>query len=513
MLTLSFKFPGGRYHATPWGRHVNEADVAWPPDAWRLSRALIATWYRKLDHQRFPQAQLQSLLDKLAQALPHYQLPMAVHSHTRHYMPNRQKQSLIFDAFARIDPNAALIVHWPDCQLDEAQTELLDELLFCLGYIGRAESWVEAKRLTDWQDKPNCIPGGSQIDTETGEIQSEPMQLFAPLTPDAYAHFREGFLSGFEKRTLNKDEKKSLKTIKPTLPENWLEALSLDTAELQNAGWSAPPAAEKHLYQRPIQALRSSVASRSKLTQKPFADTVRYAVYGKPLMRHVDTIRFAEHVRRAVMGKAKWNLGENAIPSLLSGHGLSEDNRHHHAFYLPQANDSGFIDHVLIHIPDGIDEDMRRVLGALKTVKGFDGQEWRLMLEHIGKRDEFQSATPIVQTAHVWQSVTPYLHPWYRKKIYEVDVPIQIRRECRERPEFKYQEPIDIQPLPSINPYNRELRSIDFHRFRTKKTLIQPDTRGSFWQLRFAEPVTGPLALGFACHFGMGLFVPIGNED
>ena len=35
MLAISFTFHAGRYHATPWGRHVNEADVAWPPDLWR----------------------------------------------------------------------------------------------------------------------------------------------------------------------------------------------------------------------------------------------------------------------------------------------------------------------------------------------------------------------------------------------------------------------------------------------------------------------------------------------
>ncbi len=43
--------------------------------------------------------------------------------------------------------------------------------------------------------------------------------------------------------------------------------------------------------------------------------------------------------------------------------------------YLPQANPDGLPDHVLIHVPAGIDDDIRRVLGALKTLKGFDGQE------------------------------------------------------------------------------------------------------------------------------------------
>jgi CRISPR-associated protein Csb2 len=39
--------------------------------------------------------------------------------------------------------------------------------------------------------------------------------------------------------------------------------------------------------------------------------------------------------------------------------------------------------------------------------------------------------------------------------------------------------------------------------------LNQPDRHGSFWRLTFAEPVPGPIALGFACHFGLGLFKPV----
>jgi len=36
--------------------------------------------------------------------------------------------------------------------------------------------------------------------------------------------------------------------------------------------------------------------------------------------------------------------------------------------------------------------------------------------------------------------------------------------------------------------------------------MTQPDRLGSFWRLTFPEPVQGPLALGFACHFGLGLY-------
>jgi len=38
--------------------------------------------------------------------------------------------------------------------------------------------------------------------------------------------------------------------------------------------------------------------------------------------------------------------------------------------------------------------------------------------------------------------------------------------------------------------------------------LKQPDAHGGFWRLTFAEPVYGPVALGFGCHFGLGMFIP-----
>jgi CRISPR-associated protein Csb2 len=48
---------------------------------------------------------------------------------------------------------------------------------------------------------------------------------------------------------------------------------------------------------------------------------------------------------------------------------------------------------------------------------------------------------------------------------------------------------------------------VHFHRFRSKRGLRQPDRNGSLLSLTFADPVAGPLALGFSCHYGLGMFV------
>ena len=76
MLALRFNFLGGRYHANPWNRHVNEGEVAWPPDPWRLLRALIATWHHKIKIEgRYTEADLNALIESLASAPPEYHLP------------------------------------------------------------------------------------------------------------------------------------------------------------------------------------------------------------------------------------------------------------------------------------------------------------------------------------------------------------------------------------------------------------------------------------------------------
>jgi CRISPR-associated protein Csb2 len=492
MLTLAFNFPAGRYHATPWGRHVNEADVGWPPDPWRLTRALIAIWHRKLDPAEFTYERLRDLLAVLAGEAPHYCLPDAVHFHTRHYMPVRDKPSLIFDAFTQVGREAELIVHWPTTTLNAQQAGLLDALLFVMGYLGRAESWVEARRLGSWSGKCNCYPSEEAIDAETGEV-GDLAPLWLPRAAADYAAFRRHSLETMKARKLPTRE---IKAVEATLPEDWLAAISLDTGELQNAGWSAPPAARQAYYLRPKDALRFMAAAPAPTRQKmqgKVVTTARFALYAKPLPRITDAVRVGENLRMAVMGCARRLFGDG-IPASLSGHDLPASNRHGHAFFLCEKNKHGRVDHVVIHAPDGFDAQAQAALAELKTIHTRDGAEWRLLLEGLGEAKDFPGA--LLTEANCWESVTPYLHPWHRKKGF--DVAEQIARECRLR---GLAEPVAVENLPDA-----KLRALDFRRFRTKRGLQQPDRQGHFLRLVFPDPIVGPLALGFGCHFGLGTF-------
>jgi CRISPR-associated protein Csb2 len=520
MLTLAFRFPAGRYHATPWGRHVNEADVGWPPDLWRMTRALIATWHRKVDPVRFPREQLASLLAALATEPPQYRLPDAVHFHTRHYMPVRDKPSLVFDAFAQVGREEELIVHWPELNLERDQVGLLDELIEVMGYLGRAESWVDARRREDWRGACNCYPSEEAVDRVTGEVKGDLVTLWLPVAPRVYAqlqaaqraaalaqeraelHRRRAHAIAEGRKTKLSDPAKAAipRAVAQTLPEDWLAAISLDTGELQAAGWSAPPAARQMYYLRPKDALRfMAVSPAAHRTREPDREitTARFALYAKPRPAITDAVRVGETLRLAVMGRARRLFGDN-IPASLSGHDLPAGNRHGHAFFLPEKDHDGRIGHLLVHAPGGLDVRAQTALAELKAVRTREGTEWKLLLEGLSDADGFPGSVLTIASAR-WESVTPYLHPWHRKRGF--DLPEQVARECRLR---GLPEPTVVQHAPPGKP-----RTLDFRRFRSKNILQQPDRQGCFLRLEFAEPLRGPLALGFACHFGLGLFAPL----
>lgn len=519
---IGFRFLAGRYHATPWGTHVNEAAVEWPPSPWRVLRSLVAIWHRKVDPQEVSEEDLARVIERLAQHVPRYRLPPAVHTHSRHYMPTRKgrrdKKTLVFDAFARIPFDEQLVMVWPDLDLDPRDRENLSVLLRRLGYLGRAESWVEATLLeNDWNGGTDCGPLESD---DEPPVDSETVSLPAPVEPDAYRAWRdiEVEARGLDRSGLGVRDKRLLATLPPRL----IGALRLDTGEVRAQGWSRHPGMRLIPYLRPNDALDPRRTARSAQRGDREPTTVRLILRGKPLIprgaplpRIEDAIKIGEVVRAAAMSRADRNDESNAdgaVPSELSGHGMGEDNVHGHAFYLPEdADRDGHIDHVLVHARAGLSPAAMDALTDIDRIWLDQGQEWGVIFDAAGYTDESSEEPgasealwghPYLARSRTWISVTPYLHPWYRKKTFGIQD--QILRECRER---RLPEPT-LERMDTIRVRNRERRPVHFHRFRTRgrRRASQPDTHGSFWRLTFPEAVSGPLALGFGCHFGLGIF-------
>ena len=89
----------GRYHATQWGRQVNEGVPEWPPSPWRILRGLVATWRRTLAGSCLRNGSSRSWR-RWRRRCPKFHLPAASTGHTRHYMPLIQGGE--FDSGARL---------------------------------------------------------------------------------------------------------------------------------------------------------------------------------------------------------------------------------------------------------------------------------------------------------------------------------------------------------------------------------------------------------------------------
>jgi CRISPR-associated protein Csb2 len=540
MIALRLRFLAGRYHATPWGRHVNEAALAWPPEPLRILRALIACHHRKADRDTFSGEAFTDLIDTLAEQLPIYRLPAAVHAHTRHYMPSPRKTTLVFDAFARFDPEDPLIVGWRGVALSREQSTHLEHLAARLGYFGRAESWVDAA-VIEWNGQnANALPlwtsdgdqnGGESVRNSDAHL----VPLYAPLSPGGYRETRERLIREERERRRAGWMKKSEPTGKAldtemmdflaTLPERLVHALAVDTSDLQAVGWSDPPAARRVLYSapEPTTTWRSKHSPRMA-PKRPDPSVARFVLAGRPRPRVEDTVTIAEIMRLAAMAKFGWEIVEGKrhpnAPGVISGYGddgmpLRDDN-HAHAFWLPEdADGDGEIDHVAVYVAAGLNDECREKLDRITRLwidkRGRDDEdesvhsgrkEWRLALEGFGFPSDFGSASRLFGYSSRWHSMTPYLTPWHAKKGFGWED--QIARELKERGmEGTCEMPRDDGSL-TIN--GRQRRPIHFRRFRSRGGLRQPDTVGRFVELTFTHPVQGPLALGYACHFGLGLF-------
>ena len=273
MPTIALRFPGGRYHATPWGKHVNEGDVEWPPSPWRLLRALLATGFTKLGWKAVPE-QAESLVARLAEVLPSYRLPSGVIAHTRHYMPTFTTTTKVIDAFVRLDPGEDLLIHYP-VELSADETEILEGLVAQLGYFGRAESWVDGRLVEEVEpDEQWCRPviTGAASLPDRGEEQ---VAVLAPVPAAEYAAWRGAALARavaeFEAERGKKPTPRDRQRLEAPYPEDLMACLLMETADLQRHGWSQPPGSRRVLYTRPAGTAetRPPLAARRRRSARP----------------------------------------------------------------------------------------------------------------------------------------------------------------------------------------------------------------------------------------------------
>ncbi len=534
MIAIGLRFPAGRFHTTPWGRHVNEGIPEWPPSPWRLLRTLVAAW--KIKNLPLEEDQVHGVLKKLTSP-PSFYLPTATTGHTRHYMPKKKEsdKTLVFDAFVCIDRESEVTIIWADVSFNEDECNILNTMLEGIGYLGRAESWCEA-RLLDQQETEqrfkyvNCFP-------LNGRIPTEKQELVRTLGADPVEAFNDKHVT----KTTTQGRGNNRQTI---IVSRYDPAwhLCMDTAQLHAEKWSDPPGSKWVTYVRPHDCFDPPRKRKTmKRKDENLIQFARYVLDSNVLPSLEETLPIAEKTRFALMGlygRLTESNGEKGQSTIFSGKTSEGEplKGHGHAYFLPTDEDGdGRLDHLNIVSSHGFNKDELRAIDRLRRLKrDKESPPIQLMLLGLGSLDEFQPFP--VKPSQTWVSATPFIVTRHLKKRGQKRDPEELQKNpilfikqvlWEELERFLQRngyslgpDEIEMEPLLDdgvfrIDPVNwspmatgAKLRPIQFKRFRQKKNDTGGNRPSGFFKITFPKKVSGPIALGHSSHFGMGLFLP-----
>ncbi|MCC6130468.1 MAG: type I-U CRISPR-associated protein Cas5/Cas6 [Acidobacteria bacterium] len=485
MLRVAIRFLAGRFHATPWDHHVNEGVPEWPPSPWRLQRALISVLRQRGAEIDVPRAERAILA--LSQP-PSFHLPPASAAHTRHYLSlnqlERTKTTLTLDTFVTVDCGAPVIVSW-DLELEPGSLEVLSLLLSRVTYLGRAESWCEARVLPGDEEapEPNCVPSDG-----TAAVGVETVRTLCAASSAG------------------------------------IEDLERTTTVLQDEGWSEPPGSRWVFYRRRAGLLGSGFRNAVPRLSRPPVSVAEFTVAGLLQSEDEGTGRpevspVCPRVTKAILLTSRLRdaaLSRHEVPSsVLSGRG--EDgtpltNQHRHAHYLFDSRaegDSrrrGKVTHLYVWVPgSGLGEKEQEALERIRRLIYFDGaerQQLRVVPSGFGDVEDFGAVSRIFGESRVWESVSPVVLPRHPKRNGRDRAEDQVRRELAFRG-FPKPVRVDVLDDRKVACEGLEIPCADFE---TRRKGTRPQTGKLGFRIEFAELARGPISLGLGGHFGVGLF-------
>jgi len=466
MIAIRLRFAAGRYHATPWGRHVNEGVAEWPPSPYRLLRSLYDVWQRKCFNLQADD--VRSVMERLAKSAPEFKLPAAVATHTRSYLSANAKdpsdKNLVFDPFLVFDRPHDVYICWPELDLSADERGTLTVLLENLNYLGRSESWIDASL---W-DGPGGGKFAARVSDETGHGQ-ELVTLAGVVPPAEYKGKRP-----------------------------WMEALTFSTADLIKERVSSPPLLQPLKYAVPRDAV--VVDPPRKFTPPPPAvEVVELSLDATVLPLVTTTIEVAEQIRTRFMGAHKKLVGEDNLSALFSGKeaGGGKKLDHGHVYILPQGNMDGRIDSILVVSP--LRPFYPKELDAVRCIRELWQSDGRPTVRCVVTWQGIRDAKEQRPGAKMVQSATPFVPPrhWRKGRDRWKFIREEVRRECLNHGIGA--ELIEIESCELTYP---KFDVVEYRRNRK----FDPVRPGYALRLTFDRPVRAPFAIGYGAHFGLGQF-------
>jgi len=300
--------------------------------------------------------------------------------------------------------------------------------------------------------------------------------------------------------------------------------LTTDTGVLRKHGWSQPPGSRRVHYLRaadalepePVRAAPAVVRAREPVQAVLLAlssDTKD----GKLLPRYTRCVPQAELLHQAICAR----LGDDGC-AYETLRGCDAQGKplcgHRHAKLIPlDLDEDGRIDHVLVTAREGLGAEAQRLLQCVSRTWSKGISDIHVTCVGIGQlalfRDQLRNTSGAPPTelgcSRLWSGRTPLVLPRHWKKNGRNSPEGQIRAELESH---GWPEPVAVRVV-----HDRERlvehRFLDFVRYRNRRQgkPQPPATRPWLVEIEFAEPTDacelGPLTLGYASHFGLGLFV------
>lgn len=472
-VILTIALPFGRYSATPWGRHVNEGSVEWPPSPWRIVRALVASWH--IHHDDVAEEVVRSALELLCSP-PTYYLPDHGFCVSRHYLPDAKDKrasrstGLALNSAVVVAPGDTFRIVWSS-QASASNIATLTKLASTVSYLGRAESRVSI----DVSDSEEPPPGG-----------------LSPLV--------SGDLEGDD----------TLDLLMPSLPLNW-DAIHTTTRLLHKDRWTTPPSTTWVTYRVPKPA---SPRAREPDRPSPLPlQVMQFAVSGRGRPSMSSTALLGALLRKVVTSQAQddASLHGHASSDDADPRPRSDDHRHAHYLVLNDLAAGSRVDRLVIWVPEGLSASTVALLAELhslyvpKHLQKRLGSTVKLALEYVGSSTDLDGR--LVGPAVSWRTLTPVTTTRHRKRR-ETEIGFVedvVRRELAHRGFPSEGDQVEVRTVrdTDVTPGALQSRRV----YRARRLGRDRQQTGFHVELKFRRPIEGPLTLGSLTHFGLGTFV------
>jgi len=349
----------------------------------------------------------------------------------------------------------------------------------------------------------------------------ELVTLLAAIPSEEYARWRANKLPTQEVtgKKLGKKELDALQKQAALYPTELIDALQWDTARWKKPGWSQPPGSRWVQYRRTRQEKVVGHLRTRDSHDGASSDLVLLALTTESgntssLPTIARTLPQAELIHRSLVSRADRGQGS---PPVLTGRAADGTplEGHRHTHILPVDLDSdGHLDHILLWAPMGFSREALAAIRRLrKTWTKGQSSDLHVALAGHGKREtlsESKDLQDLLAPASVWKSATPFVPPRFLKVRGKNTLEGQIRSELAARALPNSADEVEIYaklvPDPSDLPSTQLPHFRHFVRRRTRGGVAPPQDTGFFVELRFKQPIPGPICLGYGAHFGIGRF-------